>query len=91
MSQIPTEEDWIESSFGLIKDLDVAHAYDIFIGKSNAEMLPKHKDHVLRRSEDLYWLPKSHSNITSLGFVIMSLMATLGFMSVQMLPALFWR
>ncbi|AJQ97204.1 hypothetical protein [Gynuella sunshinyii] len=68
MNQIPTEEDWIESPSGLIEDLDVLHAHDIFIGKSNAEMLPEYKGHVLMLSEDLYWMPKKPFQYYIFGF-----------------------
>ena len=68
MKQIPTEEDWGDYQRGRIEDLDVAYAHDVFIGKSNSEMLPEYKDHVLMRSEDLHWMPKKPFQYYIFGF-----------------------
>jgi len=68
MKQIPTEEDWGEYLQGRIEDLDVAYAHDVFIGKSNSDMLPEYKDHVLMRSEDLHWMPKKPFQYYIFGF-----------------------
>lgn len=68
MKQIPTEEDWGDYHRGRIEDLDVAYAHDVFIGKSNTEMLREYKDHVLMRSEDLRWMPKKPFQYYIFGF-----------------------
>lgn len=68
MQQIPTEEDWGEYQRGKIEDLDIAYAHDVFIGKSNSEMLHQYKDHVLMRAEDLYWMPEKPFQYYILGF-----------------------
>lgn len=57
ISEIPTEEDWSDYDKEFILDLDVKYARGQFFGMSNAQMLPRYKDHVLMRAEDLHWMP----------------------------------
>jgi hypothetical protein len=54
MNTIPTEADWEDYS----DHLDIKYAHDMFIGKTNEQMLSEYKDRVLSRSEDIFWMPK---------------------------------
>lgn len=53
MKSVPTENEWENYK----EDLDAKYAHDLFIGKTNEQMLPEYKDRVLARSEDIYWMP----------------------------------
>ena len=66
--KIPTEDDWNEYDREFVLDLDVNYARGQFFGKSNAEMLPQYKDHVLMRAEDLHWMPKKPFQYYVFGF-----------------------
>ena len=64
MTQIPTEQDWENYK----ADLDANYAHGIYFGKSNSEMLPLQRNHVLSRSEDISWMPKNPFQYYVLGF-----------------------
>jgi hypothetical protein len=53
MKSVPTENEWENYK----EDLDTKYAHDLFIGKTNEQMLSEYKDRVLARSEDIYWMP----------------------------------
>jgi hypothetical protein len=54
MHSVPTETDWENYT----EDLDANYAHNLFIGKTNEQMLAEYKDLVLARSEDIFWMPK---------------------------------
>lgn len=64
MTKIPTDQDWENYK----SDLDAKYAHGIYFGKTNSEMLPLYKDHVLSRSEDINWMPKKPFQYYILGF-----------------------
>jgi hypothetical protein len=68
MNMVPTEEDWGEYNSGRIEDLDLKYAHGVFTGKTNEEMLPLYKDHVLMRAEDIHWMPKKPFQYYIFGF-----------------------
>lgn len=64
MERIPTEEDWGDYQ----ADRDTKYAYDQFIGRTNSEMIPRFKENVLMRVEDLGWMPIKPFQYYMLGF-----------------------
>jgi hypothetical protein len=73
--KIPKEQDW--ENYKL--DLDAKSAYKNIFGKSNSEMLPLYKNHVLSRSEDISWMPIKPFQYYILGFRDFVLARNFGF------------
>jgi hypothetical protein len=61
---IPTEAEWGNYQ----ADLDQAHAYTVFGGRTNQEMLPFFRRNVIERTDELQWMPELPFRYYMLGF-----------------------
>jgi hypothetical protein len=75
MTAIPSEEDWDNYK----EDLDATYAHNLFIGKSNEQMLPEYKGRVLARWEDIFSMPKKPFQYYIFGFREFVILQNFGF------------
>src|SRR5580704_14707898 len=62
--RVPTEAEWGNYR----ADLDQAHAYTVFGGRTNQEMLPFFCRNVIERTDELRWMPELPFRYYMLGF-----------------------
>jgi hypothetical protein len=61
---VPTQAEWGNYQ----ADLDQAHAYAVFGGRTNQEMLPFFRRNVIERTDELQWMPELPFRYYMLGF-----------------------
>jgi hypothetical protein len=62
--RVPTEADWGNYE----ADLDQSHAHRLFAGRTNPEMLPRFRENVIERTDELRWMPEVPFRYYFLGF-----------------------
>jgi hypothetical protein len=61
---VPTEADWGNYE----ADLDQKYAHDLFVGRTNQEMLPHFQRNVIERTDELRWMPETPFRYYMIGF-----------------------
>src|SRR5579862_2904571 len=76
---VPSEEDW-----GNYKaDLDQKHAYSVFAGRTNAEVLPFFRRNPIEMTDELRWMPEVPFRFYILGFRDFVMAKNFGFMNAS--------